>query len=414
MKKFEFGKNKRNINNANKLEKSKSKKKISKDLKEKFSNLEIKPQFLIIGFIAIIMVISLIYFIFLKYSPIMNFKYEGYAIKGKEITENLLGASKNSDSSDNTEKNIDLAKIEEQGTIFKKLGTYFIGNKEKTEIDLNYPIYINDKNTIYNLSQDIMLISKDFEKVSGYPNISITDGKVYNGNSLERADSKEYIFAKTEEGIYINLKEIKINTTANEYVIPANSLIVFEENEIKYYSLADNILLFNKINDVDYNSKVIIKNINNAEQNIQNATNNLSIQKVDNQYNYEELLTYLGIIGNAKNDVENSKEEITKEDTTENQKEESDEEENKQEDETTPSEDKQEGQLPENDEEGGQANKYIKPEVTVDNFTAEVYTAKSILHIKDPVGRIIEAPTFEIYKDGKIYLRRTYIHKLGK
>ena len=36
-------------------------------------------------------VISLIYLIFLKYSPIMNFKYEGYAIKGKEITENLLG-----------------------------------------------------------------------------------------------------------------------------------------------------------------------------------------------------------------------------------------------------------------------------------------------------------------------------------
>ena len=92
MKKFEFGKNKRNINNANKLENSKSKKKISKDLKEKFSSLEIKPQFLIMGLIAIIMVISLIYFIFLKYSPVMNFKYEGYAIKGKEITENLLGA----------------------------------------------------------------------------------------------------------------------------------------------------------------------------------------------------------------------------------------------------------------------------------------------------------------------------------
>ena len=37
-----------------------------------------------------------------------------------------------------------------------------------------------------------------------------------------------------------------------------------------------------------------------------------------------------------------------------------------------------------------------------------MYTAKSILTIKDPAGRIIEAPTFEIYKDGKIYLRRTY------
>ena len=308
MKKFEFGKNnrdKRNINNANKLENSKSKKKISKDIKAKISNLEIKPQFLIIGLVAIITIISLIYLIFLKYSPIMNFKYEGYAVRGKEITENLLGAAsdkekgnaQNVDSSDNDVKNIDLAKIEEEGTIFKKLGQYFIGNKEKTEIDLNYPIYINDKNTIYNLSQDIMLISKNFEKTSGYPNISITDGKVYNGNSLERADSKEYIFAKTEEGIYINLKEIKINTTANEYIVPANSLIVFEENEIKYYRLAENILLFNKINDVDYNAQVTIKNI---EDNTQNNLNNKpqgSIQKVDNQYNYEELLTRLGIIG---------------------------------------------------------------------------------------------------------------------
>ena len=354
-----------------------------------------KPMYFAIGLLVVLLIIAILYFIFLKYSPIMNFKYEGYAIKGKEITENLLGASKNSDSSDNTEKNIDLAKIEEQGTIFKKLGTYFIGNKEKMEIDLNYPIYINDKNTIYNLSQDIMLISKDFEQVAGYPNISITDGKVYNGNSLERADSKEYIFAKTEEGIYINLKEIKINTTANEYIVPANSLIVFEENEIKYYVIQNNTLIFNKINDIDYNSQVTIKNIED------NAINNLNTQKVDRIYNYEELLTRLEIIENAKNDVENSQEEITKEDTTEKQKEESDEEENKQENETTPSENKQEEPQPENNEQGNQANKYIKPEVTVDNFTAEVYTAKSILHIKDPVGRIIEAPTFEIYKDGK-------------
>ena len=407
MKKFDKkgsknNRNKRNINNANNLEHRKSKK-ISKDLKARFSSLEIKPQFLIIGLVIIITLISLIYFIFLKYSPIMNFKYEGYAIKGKEITENLLGASKNSeesdtqnsDSSDNTEKNIDLAKIEEQGTIFKKLGTYFIGNKEKTEIDLNYPIYINDKNTIYNLSQDIMLISKDFEKVSGYPNISITDGKVYNGNSLERADNKEYIFAKTEEEIYINLKEIKIDTTSNEYIVPANSLIAFEENEIKYYVIQNNTLIFNKINDIDYNSQVTIKNIED------NATNNLSIQKVDKTYNYEELLTRLEII-------ENSQEEITKEDTTEKQKEESDEEENKQENETIPSENKQEEPQPENDEEGGQENKYIKPEVAVDNFTAEVYSAKSTLTIKDQEKRILEAPTFEIYKEGKIYLRRIF------
>ncbi len=401
MKKF----NKRNVSKKANAEK------VNKKLRNKLSNLEIKPQFLIMGLIAIITIISLIYLIFLKYSPIMNFKYEGYAVKGKEITENLLGTgnnasiegnSKTNDVSNKDSKNIDLAKIEEQGTIFKKLGKYFIGNKEKTEIDLNYPIYINDKNTIYNLSQEMILISKDFEKVAGYPNISITDGKVYNGNSLERSDSKEYIFARTDEEIYINLKEIKVNTIANEYIVPANSLIVFEEEEIKYYVIQNNILIFNEIKDIDYNSQVIIKNIEeNAQTSLGNNAQN-DVKKVDNKYQYEELLTSLEIIENAKNGVENSQEEIEQEDLSENKTEadKKDDTENE-----VDSNEQKEEQL-ENSE---NANiKFVKPEVTAEPFTAEVYSAKSTLQIKDTTGRIVEAPTFEIYKEGKLYLRRVF------
>ena len=37
----------------------------------------------------------------------MNFKYEGYAISGKDITENLLGSSEDS----TINKNLELAKI---------------------------------------------------------------------------------------------------------------------------------------------------------------------------------------------------------------------------------------------------------------------------------------------------------------
>ena len=184
-----------------------------KKVTNKISNSKIikNPIFLVIGLIAIILVIALIYFIFLKYSPIMNFKYEGYAISGKEITENLLGSSEDS----NKNKNLELTKIEEQGTIFKKLNDYFVGSKEKTEINLNYPIYINNNSAIYNLAESSTLISKDFEQVTGYPNLSISEGKVYDGNNLERADAKEYIFVKTADEVYINLHEIKIKKTDN-------------------------------------------------------------------------------------------------------------------------------------------------------------------------------------------------------
>ena len=331
------------------------------------------PVFLVIGLIIIIVLITLIYFIFLKYSPIMNFKYEGYAISGKEITENLLGSGETDNT--NANKNIELTKIEEQGTIFKKLNDYFVGSKEKTEINLNYPIYINGNSSLYNLSEGSTLISKNFEEISGYPNLSISEGKIYDGNNLERADAKEYIFVKTTDNIYINLYEIKVKTTANEYTIPVNSIIAFAENSIRYYSINNNVLVFNQINDIDDNSNV---------------------EMVENGYTYKELLTRLGILQEESNNTEssNSQENIIQENTANEKVTEDNENKNNEQQNT--------------DNNTSDQNGYIKPEVRAEDFTAEVYTAKSTLHIKDPSGRIVEAPTFEIYKDGKIYLRRTF------
>ena len=98
-------------------------------------NIVKTPRFLVIALVLLVILVGLIYFVFLKYSPIMNFKYEGYAISGKEITENLLGASEDTKDGSTTSKNIELTKIEEQGTIFKKQNDYFVGSKEKTEDD---------------------------------------------------------------------------------------------------------------------------------------------------------------------------------------------------------------------------------------------------------------------------------------
>ena len=344
-----------------------------------------KPMYFAIGLLMMLIIIAIIYFIFLKYSPIMNFKYGGYAISGKEVTENLLGSS--GDEENGANKNIELTKIEEQGLIFKKLNSFFVGDKNKTEINLEYPIYINENSAIYNLSEDAILISKDFEEVSGYPNLSISEGKVYDGNNLERADGKEYIFVKTSEGIYINLQEIKLKTVVNEYTIPVNSIIAFSENGIRYYSVKNNVLVFNEIKDVD---------------------NNTNVQIVENNYTYKDLLTRLGIIKEAPQNNEQTNEEQESTASTDQSK--NNEEDNSDNINENTNEIDNNVNNTENTNNTADNNQdaYIKPEVSCEEFTVEVYTATSTLHINDPAGRIIEAPTFEIYKDGKIYLRRVY------
>ena len=95
--------------------------------------------------------------------------------------------------------------------------------------------------------------------------------------------------------------------------MPVNSLIAFEKEAIRYYSIKGNSLIFNEIKDVDYNSQITIKNIESRGE------DNKDAQMVDNTYNYEELLTKLGIIENAKNDEE--KEEVIKEEASSEQKE---------------------------------------------------------------------------------------------
>ncbi len=74
--------------------------------KSKKLNILKTPKFLVIALVLIVILIGLIYFVFLKYSPVMNFKYEGYAISGKEITENLLKASEGTQNGSATSKNI--------------------------------------------------------------------------------------------------------------------------------------------------------------------------------------------------------------------------------------------------------------------------------------------------------------------
>ena len=359
---------------------------IGNKIEKKIGNSKIvkNPIFLVIGLIILVAIIILIYFIFLKYSPIMNFKYGGYAVSGKEITENLTG-----DISDTKDKNIELTKIEEQGTIFKKLNSFFVGSKEKREINLNYPIYINENSSLYNLAEDATLISKDFEEIAGYPNLSIAEGKVYDGNNLERTDAKEYIFVKTSDNIFINLQEIKINTAANEYTIPINSIISFTENEIRYYNVKNNVLVFNVINDVDSNSNV---------------------QIVENNYTYKELLTKLGILKdeNAQSNDNNEQTNEEQENTTNIETINTGSEENDDNNNNNNSENNNAESSVDNNDTTTNPNAYVKPEVSCDDFTAEVYTATSTLHIKDPAARIIEAPTFEVYRDGKIYLRRIY------
>ena len=56
----------------------------------------------------------------------------------------------------------------------------------------------------------------------------------------------------------------------------------------------------------------------------------------------------------------------------------------------------------------GTVENYVRPEVTFDGFTGNVYSAAGNLTINDPASRIITNPTFVFKFDDKTYLRKSF------
>ena len=219
------------------------------------------PTFILMGLIIMLIIIAIIYYVFLRYAPEMIITYSGYAVEGKTMVENL----KNSDVS-NVAPYLGLVEVHENDLLYKRLNSYYIGEDDKKEIDINYPIYINEGNALLNIGQNTRLITVNYEEVEGYPDFMMADGVMYNGADITRADGNKYIFLKSEDEICTNVGKINIATALNEYEIKEFSNIYFTEDYIAYYEMQDETdmqnwyMQYKRINDIDMDSKIEVNN----------------------------------------------------------------------------------------------------------------------------------------------------------
>ncbi len=357
--------NKQNSQKNNGLNNNKTKKINTKNL----------PTFILIGLILMIIIIAIIYYVFLRYAPEMIITYGGYAVEGKSMVENL----KNSDVS-NVNPYLGLIEVHENDLLYKRLNSYYIGEDDKKEIDINYPIYINEGNALLNIGKNTKLITVNYEEVEGYPDFMMTDGVMYNGADITRADGNKYIFLKSEDQIFTNVGKIKITTSSNEYEIKEFSNIYFTEDYIAYYEMQDDsdvqnwYMQYKRINDIDMDSKI---EVNGETISYKTFLERLRIIQVEESINNEE----------NENIIE---ENTVKEDNTTHE-------------ENNSNIDKVETNNP--DEQKWQEGQWEKPEVKCTDFEGEVYTISTNLSVTDRAGVISRGVIFEIYLDGRLNRR---------
>ena len=305
----------------------------------------------------IVVVIILLCLSYMRFVPHGYVEVDGYLFTSNRLVENLL-------NTDEDNQNLDYQKVAINDTIYQRGDNLFVGTEKKYQINVELPLIAKDSSLIMNFAENGNLIDSRFQKTTSYSNSIITGGHLYNTTTYEQADDDLYYFLELSNGVFINFLNLKISTITNNYEIISNSFLIFEENEIRYYSLEKGDFKYHVIQDIDNDS---IFEINN------------------NKFTYEELRILLELTSSK----EDEKEELVldKIDNVEDNV-----------------------NIDNNDENiniGSQENTYVTPEVTVSDLSSSIYSLQATLNISDPAIRIKKYPTFELQIDGSVSLRKT-------
>lgn len=313
----------------------------------------------IIALISIIFIIAFAVY-YNRYTNVRTFDMDGYIFSSDAITSNLINGEEVS------KKEVKFYNVKYDDTLYHGRGKYYIGDKNKKEVDLDYPLVSKDSNTLLLLSNEGKLIDTSYRKTSIYKNIFVSDSMLYNENDYERADNLYYLFVELNNSIFVNLNEIQVQTTILNK-IPVNSFILFNENNIRFYYLKNKQYIYQEITGIDLDTKIIIS---------------------DKTITYGGLLERLGLLYQEETEeVDDNRDEELPPIVVE------------EEDETI---------VEEND--GVTDISYVKPNVFFDSINSSVYSMSGRLEIVDPTHQIVKYPTFEFYKDKSLFFRKSFVN----
>ena len=325
------------------------------------------------------LILVIIYFAFFQIRRVDKVSLDGYvsSISIEDIASNLK-SSKN--------VTINLETVNDGDYLYKNNSNYYIGEENKTKVYLDVPIYNKDNSRVLNYLENSYINARYYD-TGTLTNVTLADKNIYNTNVNERIDDDTYLFTKLKQNLYLNNVDLTLKLVNNDLTIPAYSIIYFNQDYLNYYYRVNSSLVLKTIDYLSLETKLNI---------------------LDNTISYEALLTNLGLYSKTtKKDDYVPKPDKPNYDNKDNDND------NKKNDTSSDFDliikdtDIIINEDPDYDNNGTVEN-YVRPEVTFDGFTGNVYSATGNLTINDPASRIITNPTFVFKFDDKTYLRKSF------
>lgn len=126
-----------------------------------------------------------------------------------------------------------LTPVQTGDEVWQRGSSYYIGEKQEKALTA-YPMYLYGGTAVMTLSGNMLLYDEDFLTVSSIPGMYVSDGIAFLKDHSQ-TDEDAYIFMKLGNGLFINTKEMTVTGSTGETVVPLNSMLYLDEQEVRYY-----------------------------------------------------------------------------------------------------------------------------------------------------------------------------------
>jgi len=226
-----------------------------------------------LGIGAIVIIILLL--LQTRFTEFLRLDNSGYAVETGKVKQLLLA---DPNEEEFVGEDVPLTAFEALEYVYQRGNSYYLGEKKKTEIDMDFPMLISDGAGILFTDNESILFDVEFEEYETYRGLMMSDKVAYNPGG-ERADANEYLFAQMSNGLYTNLTPMTFEDNGELREVTMNSFICFRENYFTYMEPVNGISVYQRCNRIAEDDIITIN---------------------EEEYTYRELLLLLNALSERK------------------------------------------------------------------------------------------------------------------
>lgn len=180
--------------------------------------------------------------LFLQMNTFTLFSYaeeEGYAMPNMDFKKTLK------DEKLWKSEDVSLVSIGCGEEIYQNSGGHYVG-KDRTRIDLAYPIIVREGKAMRFNEEGAYMISEHFDVLPVYADLILSGGYSFHTNE-EKADSERMLLVRMPDELYMNPQKVTIKTYLKSYEFSVNSLLNLQQEYINAYARDGSRLVFTPI-----------------------------------------------------------------------------------------------------------------------------------------------------------------------